>query len=93
MQAWGAVDLRIYLAQQNHGYSISAQSYEFHLHLTQLDILEFTLSHKSSCFAGHLSYPSLTFHIASCTALAFTALQRISARWCRTLVRVRLLAL
>ena len=45
MHAWGVVDLRVYLALKNHGYSISAQSYEFYLHLTQLDILEFTLSH------------------------------------------------
>ena len=45
MHAWGAVDLRIYLAQKNHGYSISAQSYDFCPHLTQLDILDFTLSH------------------------------------------------
>ena len=45
MHAWGVVDLKVYLAQTNHGYSISAQSYEFYLHLTQLDILEFTLSH------------------------------------------------
>ena len=44
MHAWGVVDLKVYLAQKNHGYSISAQSYECYLHLTQLDILEFTLS-------------------------------------------------
>ena len=44
MHAWGLVDLRVYLAQKSHGYSISTQSYEFDLHLTQLDILEFTLS-------------------------------------------------
>ena len=44
MHAWGVVDIRVYLAQTNHGYSISAQSYEFYLHLAQLDILEFTLS-------------------------------------------------
>ena len=44
MHAWGVVDLRVYLAQKNHSYSISAQSYEFYLHLAQLDILEFTLS-------------------------------------------------
>ena len=45
MHAQGVVDLRVYLAQKNHCYSISAQSYEFYVHLTQLDILEFTLSH------------------------------------------------
>ena len=44
MHAWGVVDLRVYLAQKNHGYSISAQSYEFYFHPAQLDILEFTLS-------------------------------------------------
>ena len=44
MHAWGAVDLRIYLAEKNHGYSISAQSYDFCPRLIQLDILDFTLS-------------------------------------------------
>ena len=44
MRAWGAVDLRIYLAQKNHGCSISAQSYDLYLHLAQLDILQSTLS-------------------------------------------------
>ena len=45
MHAWGAVDLRIYLATKNHGYSISAQSYDFCPCLIKLDILYFTLSH------------------------------------------------
>ena len=45
MHAWGAVDLRIYLAKKNHSYSISAQSYDFCPRLIQLDILDFTLSH------------------------------------------------
>ena len=45
MHAWGAVDLRIYLAQKNHGYSITAQSYDFCSHLKKLDILDYTLSH------------------------------------------------
>ena len=45
MHAWVAVDLRISWAQKNHGYSISAQSYDFYLHFAQLDILEFSLSH------------------------------------------------
>ena len=45
MHAWGAVDLKIYLAKKNHGYSISAQSYDFCPHLLQLDILDLTLSH------------------------------------------------
>ena len=45
MHAWGAVDLRIYLAKKNQGYSISAQSYDFCPRLIQLDILDFTLSH------------------------------------------------
>ena len=45
MHAWGKVDLRIYLAQKNHGHSISAQSYDFRPCLTKLDILDFTLSH------------------------------------------------
>ena len=44
MHAWEAVDLRIYLAQKNHGYSISTQSYYFYIYIAQLDILEFTLS-------------------------------------------------
>ena len=46
MHAWGAVDHRIYLGQENHGYSISAQSYEFCPQLAQLDNLDFTLFHK-----------------------------------------------
>ena len=45
MHAWGIVDLRVYLAKKNHGYSIPAQSYDFCPHLIQLDILDFTLSH------------------------------------------------
>ena len=45
MHAWGAVDLRIYLAKKNHGYSISAQSYDFCPCLIKLDILDFTVSH------------------------------------------------
>ena len=45
MHVWGAVDLGIYLAKKNHGYSISAQSYDFCPHLIKLDILDFTLSH------------------------------------------------
>ena len=47
MHAWEAVDLRIYLAQKNHGYSISAQSNDFCPHLIKLDILDLTLSHMS----------------------------------------------
>ena len=45
MHAWGAVDLRTYLAQKNHGYSTSAQSYDFCPRLIKLDIPDFTLSH------------------------------------------------
>ena len=45
LHAWGVVDLRIYLAQKNHGYSISSQSYDFCPHLAQLNTLDFTLSH------------------------------------------------
>ena len=45
MHAWGVVDLRVYLAQKNHGYSISAKSYDFCPHLRKLDNLDFTLSH------------------------------------------------
>ena len=33
------------LAPKYHGYWISVQSYKFYLHLAQLDILEFPLSH------------------------------------------------
>ena len=43
LHAWGAVDLRIYLAHKNHGYSISAQSYDFVL--TWKNFI--TLSHMS----------------------------------------------
>jgi len=46
MHAWRIVDLRAYLAKKNHGYSIPAKSYDFCPHLTQLDILDFTLSHR-----------------------------------------------
>ena len=49
MHAWGAVDLRNYLAKKNHGYSISAQSYGFCPRLIQLDILDFILSLNSIC--------------------------------------------
>ena len=63
MHAWGVVDLRVYLAQKNHGYSISAQSYEFYLHLTQLDILEFTLSHMA------LNESQIEFHFYGHKAL------------------------
>ena len=45
MHGWGAVDLRIYMAKQNHAYSISAESYEFCPRLIKLDILDFTPSH------------------------------------------------
>ena len=45
MHGWGVVDLRVNLAKKNHGYSIPARSYDFCPHLTQLDILDFTLSH------------------------------------------------
>ena len=44
MHAWGAVDIRIYLAKKKHGYSISAKSYDFCPCLIKLDILDFTLS-------------------------------------------------
>ena len=44
MHAWGAADIRIYLAKKHHGYSISAQSYDFCPRLIQLDILDFTPS-------------------------------------------------
>ena len=46
MHNLGVVDLKVYLAQKNHGYSIPAQSYDFCPHLIQLDILDFTLSRK-----------------------------------------------
>ena len=44
MHALGVVDLKVYWAQTNHGYSIPAQSYDFCPHLKQLHILDFTLS-------------------------------------------------
>ena len=42
----GATNFRICLAPKYHGNLISAQIYEFHHHLAQLDNLDFTLSHK-----------------------------------------------
>ena len=52
MHALGAVDLRICLEHKNHGYAISAQSYDFCPHLRKLDINDFTLSHTQTvqCF-------------------------------------------
>ena len=44
MHAWGAADFRIYLTPTNHGYSISAQSYNFCPRLRKLDVLYFTLT-------------------------------------------------
>ena len=44
MPGWGAVDFRICLPPKYHGFSISAQSYEFCPHLAQLDNLDFTMS-------------------------------------------------
>ena len=44
MHALGVVDLRVYLAEKNHDYSIAAQSYDFCPHLIKLHILDFTLS-------------------------------------------------
>ena len=44
MYGWEALDFRNGLALKCHCYSISAQSYEFYLHLAQLDNLDFTLS-------------------------------------------------
>ena len=50
MHGWGAMYFRICLAPKYHGYSISAQNYEFCSHLAQLDNLDFTLSHmKIEC--------------------------------------------
>jgi hypothetical protein len=53
MHGWGAMDFRISLAPKYHGYKISAQSYEFYLQQTQLDILEFTLSRINYYYSGH----------------------------------------
>ena len=47
--ALGVVDLKVYLAPKNLGYSIPAQSYDFCPHLIQLDILDFTLSRIYQC--------------------------------------------
>ena len=69
MHAWRAVDLRIYLVKKkNHGYSISAQSYDFCPRLIQLDILDFSLSHVRTCLDGFLTkkmgiFPLLYVHI------------------------------
>ena len=50
MLVLGAMDFRICLAQQIHGYSISAESYDFCPALRKLDILDFTQSHMEvSC--------------------------------------------
>ena len=54
MHSWVAVDFRIFVAPTNHGYSISAQIYEFCPHLAQLDNLDFTLSHKSKKRDPHI---------------------------------------
>ena len=40
MHALGAVDIRIYLAPNKHGYSISARSYDFCPQLRKLDVLD-----------------------------------------------------
>ena len=48
MYGWGAVDFRICFSNKNHGYSISAKSYDFCPHGTQLYILDFTMSHIHS---------------------------------------------
>ena len=40
MHAWGAVDLRIYLAKKNHGYSISAKSYDFCPHFGKFNFID-----------------------------------------------------
>ena len=60
MHVWGAVDLRIYLAKKNHGYSISAQSYDFGPHLMKLDILDFTLSCMSMLTDSMVFFGRLT---------------------------------
>ena len=44
---WGALDFRISLTLTNHGFSISAHSYDFCPRLAQLDNIDFTLSHMS----------------------------------------------
>ena len=44
MYGWEALDLRNGLALKFHCYSISAQSYEFYLHLAHVDNLDITLS-------------------------------------------------
>ena len=68
MLAWGVVDLRVYLAQKNHGYSISAQSYDFCPHLRKLDILDFTLSpmyleRTSPAPAVHCAFKEVSTHV------------------------------
>ena len=44
---WGAVDFRICLALKYHGYSLSAQRYEFCPHLAQIDNLDLTMPLES----------------------------------------------
>ena len=47
INGWGAVDFRIFwdfFGPKYHGYSISSHSYEFFLHLAQLDNFDFTMS-------------------------------------------------
>ena len=68
MHAWGAVDLRIYLAQKNHGHSLSAQSYDFFPHLRKLDILDFTLSpmyfeRTSPAPTVHCAFKEVSTHV------------------------------
>ena len=48
IRCWGAVDFKICLAPKYHGYSISAQSYEFYPHMAQLDNLDFTMPCKTA---------------------------------------------
>ena len=46
MHCWGALDFRMCAAPKYHGFSISAQSYEFCPPLAQLDNLDVKLSSK-----------------------------------------------
>ena len=70
MRCLESVDFIFCLAPTHHGYSISAQSYEFWPHLAELDNLDFTLyicRHCTFCLTKHLCRePSRHQLITSC---------------------------
>ena len=63
MHALRAVDIRIYFAPKNHGYSILAQSYDFCPQLRKHDIIHFTMSHNENF--KYLGYPKKFVFVVS----------------------------